>query len=259
LGKETAFTKASDAIYPAYVRPRLPLALGIAFLAAFAVFFALRGAMNEASPRATAAPGSVDPLGAVWIMGVPRPPAPEMTLAQALDVIGAVQKIAAFAAPPKAEPAAVAQPAVRAQAPAVQPPPAAWLDRDFAAGVLADINAQRRAVGLAPLASDGALARAAEGYAQTMARYNWFSHTGPDGSSFAGRIRAAGFTANVALGEALASGDGSWAPANFVQLWMGSAAHRELLLGAYARAGVGCHFQREGGGVIVRCVLDVAG
>jgi uncharacterized protein YkwD len=237
LGTETAFTKASDAIYPAHVRPRLPLALAVASLAAFAALFALRAAIVDDGAR-RAPSGSVDPLGAVWIMGVPQSASPSLTLPQALDLIGAVQKIAAFAAPPRTEPAPAAPPVAQAQPPAStapQPAPAAWLDRDFASGVLAGVNAQRRAAGLAPLAFDGTLARAAQGYAQTMAHYNWFSHTGPDGSSFADRIRAAGFTANVGMGEVIASGDSSFSAGDFVQMWMGS------------------------GGVAVRCVMDVAG
>jgi uncharacterized protein YkwD len=70
-----------------------------------------------------------------------------------------------------------------------------------------------------------------------MARHAHLSHTGSDGSSPAGRLRAAGYRATHS-GETIAAGPAS--PSAVVALWMDSRPHRNILLACrYTQAGVG--------------------
>jgi uncharacterized protein YkwD len=142
------------------------------------------------------------------------------------------------------------------------PPPApeAGSDASFNSQVLAAANAQRAAAGLPPLQWEPRLATAALRYAQLLAETGWFSHTGPDGSTLVERVEAAGFPFTVAIGEVIALGSDDWPPAEIVQAWMESAAHRDQIMnGGYTRAGVGCYFTMEGGIRMTRCVMDLAG
>jgi uncharacterized protein YkwD len=203
--------------------------------------------------------------GIDWLVSPPDGVMPELGLPQALLLVDAVQRIAAFAAPPPAAPVPVTRPvAVRVPPPPPpQPRPAAvetWVDDALGASVLAEVNALRAQAGLPAFASHPQLAAAASSYALTLARHDWYDHTGPDGSSFASRIRAAGFTANVGMGEVIALGAGDWSGADFARAWMGSPGHRSLLMsGEYALAGAGCSLRRTAEGVSARCVIEVAG
>lgn len=73
----------------------------------------------------------------------------------------------------------------------------------------------------------GALAKAAQKYAQAMDENDHFSHTGPDGSTFAERIRkeARGLKA---MGENLAFGQNSSKAVH--KAWMKSSGHRRNIL-----------------------------
>lgn len=167
----------------------------------------------------------------------------------------------AAAAPPPAPPpppAPAPPPAPPMPAPPAAPPPPprveTWTDATFSAAVLGEINGRRANAGLAPLASDARLAQAASAYAMKMLRLSAFSHNA-DGTSFDARIRAAGFTENVALGEIIAMSAGGATPASIVQLWMDSPSHRSAILsGSYRLAGSGCAFA----GAEMRCVVDFA-
>ena len=121
------------------------------------------------------------------------------------------------------------------------------------------VNQRRAQAGLGALSPEPRLTNAAQDYARTLAIHNWFSHTGPDGSTLVSRIEAAGFPFTVQFGEVLAWGSDGWAPSEIVQAWMDSPSHRDqILAGAYTRAGVGCYFTQEGS-LMVRCVMDFAG
>src|SRR6185312_15619523 len=61
---------------------------------------------------------------------------------------------------------------------------------DAADAVVCLVNAERTSRGLKPLSRDGDLAQAARKHAADMVRRDYFSHTSPNGTSFADRIRA---------------------------------------------------------------------
>jgi uncharacterized protein YkwD len=117
------------------------------------------------------------------------------------------------------------------------------------------VNAERARAGLGPLGHHGSLQRAAEGYAHTLARTRTFSHTGPDGSTFADRILAAGYPSNRWMGEIIAMGSGIGA-AQIMRMWMDSPGHRDQILGAnYTVMGGGC----ASNGAEVYCVINFGG
>ena len=147
-----------------------------------------------------------------------------------------------------------------ATAPA-QPPRdtgAGWYDEAFEADIFANINEKRAVAGLGPLTSESRLAQAAKLYAKVLADFNWFSHTGPDGSDLVSRTGAAGFPFTVQIGEVIAWGSDGWPPADIVQAWLDSPSHREQIMsGVYSRAGIGCYFTDDST-LMVRCVMDLA-
>ena len=115
-----------------------------------------------------------------------------------------------------------------------------YYDYGFEAEVLALVNQQRSQRGLGPLSIEPRLEQAAKGYAKVLADFDWFSHTGPDGSTLVSRVEAAGFPFTVQVGEVLAWGSNGWPPDDIVQAWMDSPSHYEQIMGAvYTRAGVG--------------------
>ncbi|MCB5167559.1 CAP domain-containing protein [Streptomyces bambusae] len=99
------------------------------------------------------------------------------------------------------------------------------------------VNVERAAAGCRALTVDAALARAAQGYSDTMAATGNFSHTGTDGSQPQDRIEAAGYDwsgygENIAMGQADA--------AAVVAAWMDSPGHRENILNCrFTEIGVG--------------------
>ena len=105
------------------------------------------------------------------------------------------------------------------------------------------INAERQARGLAALAADARLARAAQRHAADMVERRYFSHDSPTGSSLVDRLRRVGYATRCAWsgGETLAWGAGARrTPASRVAAWMRSAPHRQILLSpAFRDAGVG--------------------
>jgi uncharacterized protein YkwD len=92
------------------------------------------------------------------------------------------------------------------------------------------LNQQRAQAGLAPLASDRRLARAALGFSHAMVRQQFFDHVSPTGSTMDQRIRAAGYSGGR-VGETIAWGAGPLAaPAAIVQAWMQSPPHRAIIM-----------------------------
>ena len=73
--------------------------------------------------------------------------------------------------------------------PAPPPPPQRYADAEAAAAIVTLTNNLRAQHGLSPLTADGALAAAAQAYAETMATNDWFAHDGPDGSTLSSRKR----------------------------------------------------------------------
>ena len=98
------------------------------------------------------------------------------------------------------------------------------------------INQQRAQNGLPPLQTSDALCRAARRHSDDMARNNFMSHTGSDGSSPWDRMADAGYYPRAG-GENV--GAGYPTPANMVSGWMNSPGHRANILGNYCDLGVG--------------------
>ena len=97
----------------------------------------------------------------------------------------------------------------------------------MASEIAAGVNAQRQANGLAPLAYNADLGRAATAHACDMAVNNFFSHQGSNGSSAHARVQAAGYR-DCTVAENLAWGYPT--AAQIIGGWMGSAGHRANML-----------------------------
>lgn len=109
-------------------------------------------------------------------------------------------------------------------------------------------NEFRQQNGLAPLALNTQLTRAAQRYARQMGTQDFFSHTGKDGSSPWDRIRAADYDFSEAA-ENLAAGHTT--PASAMNGWFNSSGHRRNLLAYQVQEiGVGYFYQRSDGGTV---------
>lgn len=99
------------------------------------------------------------------------------------------------------------------------------------------VNAQRAKAGCRALKVDLRLVRAAQAHSIDMARRRYFSHTTPDGITFAQRIRAQGYTGSR-IGENIAAGYPT--AAAVMTAWMKSPGHRANILNCrYTVIGVG--------------------
>ena len=121
--------------------------------------------------------------------------------------------------------------------PAATPAPPSEASSDFEAEVMRLTNEHRQAHGCAPLQQDDRLMRAAQRHADDMARNDFTSHTGSDGSSGGDRLTREGYRWSR-WGENIAWGYTS--PEAVVQAWMDSAGHRANILN--------CNFQHIGVG-----------
>ncbi|MDX2545841.1 CAP domain-containing protein [Streptomyces sp. WI04-05B] len=98
-------------------------------------------------------------------------------------------------------------------------------------------NRERARAGLAPLATDALLTRAAQAHSTDMVVRAFYSHTGPDGSRPWDRAAAAGSTRRT-IGENIACGQRS--PAEVVEGWMNSPGHRaNILKREFTHIGIG--------------------
>ncbi|MFJ8808605.1 CAP domain-containing protein [Streptomyces sp. NPDC102490] len=108
------------------------------------------------------------------------------------------------------------------------------------ARVLALVNEERAAAGCAPVTANDRLTRAADDYSDVMASSGVMSHTGPDGSTMASRVEAAGYQWST-LGENIARGQAD--AAAVMDSWMNSPGHRANILNcSFKELGVGVHF-----------------
>ena len=100
--------------------------------------------------------------------------------------------------------------------------------------IVRTMNVVRAANGLPPLRTGTALTRAARAHSADMARRNYFDH-----GAFVQRLRRFGVRMPY-VGENLAYGTGGISAQEVVQMWMGSAGHRQNLLDrGFQRVGVG--------------------
>ena len=120
--------------------------------------------------------------------------------------------------------------AARADASYIPTPEECWF--------LALINDYRAAHGLDPLALSATLGGAARNHSAQMAATDYFSHTLPDGTSWADNIRNYGYTYNTWIGENLAAGNYR---ADYTLLqWQRSAPHNaNMLAPEFAAIGIG--------------------
>jgi uncharacterized protein YkwD len=100
-------------------------------------------------------------------------------------------------------------------------------------GVLVDINAFRRAHGLAPLKLNVRLTAAARSHTLQMARDGYFAHDSADGSSFWRRIQTF-YTSSPwhywSVGENLLWSSPDVTPARALKMWLASPEHRANLM-----------------------------
>lgn len=98
--------------------------------------------------------------------------------------------------------------------------------------VLDLVNRERGQVGLSPLRLHSQLNTAAQAHANDMAKHNFMSHTGSDGSSPFDRIKRYGYNYRRAA-ENVAAGYSS--AQDVMQGWMKSSGHRANILNPHYR------------------------
>jgi uncharacterized protein YkwD len=94
--------------------------------------------------------------------------------------------------------------------------------------MLTRINAERSAVGAAPLTFCANLMTAAQRHSEDQAAHSTMSHTGSNGSTMVQRAEAAGYRGWTSLAENVAAGYTS--VTSVMSGWMGSSGHRANLL-----------------------------
>src|SRR4051794_34849024 len=137
---------------------------------------------------------------------------------------------------------AVAAPARAADCPGADLLPSAAATATAQAATLCLLNDERARQGIAPLAADVVLERAATGYSATMVQQRFFAHVSPTGQLLEQRLAPYVSGAQVwDVGENLAWGEGSMAtPRAIVDGWMHSELHRANILdGRFGEIGVG--------------------
>ncbi|HZM83607.1 MAG TPA: CAP domain-containing protein [Candidatus Limnocylindrales bacterium] len=104
------------------------------------------------------------------------------------------------------------------------------------------INKERAKAGCGAVKTDERMRAAGQAHSADMAKNNYFSHTGRDGSSFVDRLARAGYPKEGAAGENIAYGY-STAPA-VVNGWMNSEGHRRNILNCSSKStGVGLAYK----------------
>jgi uncharacterized protein YkwD len=103
------------------------------------------------------------------------------------------------------------------------------------------INEQRREQGLEPLEWDAEMLYLARQHSESMANFNFFSHTGRDGKTVDERADAAGVRDWRSIGENIAYNSGVKNKVEFaVQSWLQSPNHKNNLLSRkWTRTGIG--------------------
>jgi uncharacterized protein YkwD len=96
------------------------------------------------------------------------------------------------------------------------------------------VNAERRRHGLALLALDAGLQRAARAHTANMIRFGYFGHDWNNGAPFGTWVNR--YTGCITAGEILAFQSPRQTAANAVRQWLGSPPHRAALLAGTWRA-----------------------
>ena len=104
------------------------------------------------------------------------------------------------------------------------------------------INKERAKAGCGTVQTDERMRAAGRAHSADMAKNNYFSHTGRDGSSFVDRLSRAGYPKEGAAGENIAYGYGT--AQAVVNGWMNSDGHRRNILNCSAKStGVGLAYR----------------
>lgn len=105
---------------------------------------------------------------------------------------------------------------------------------EFEVSVLCLLNDVRSSHGLVALRNNGKLGDAAAGHSASMRWRGYFSHDDPNGTGFASRIQATGYTRRALrwlIGENLAWGSYQLGtPEALMDAWMNSPPHRHNIL-----------------------------
>ena len=109
-------------------------------------------------------------------------------------------------------------------------------------------NNERAKAGLQPLKLNDRLVDAAQDHSDDMAKDDFFSHTGVDGSSVSDRVKASGYQYST-TGENIAAGQTT--AAAVVRGWMNSPGHRANILNPnYTEIGVGYEYLQNDTGSV---------
>jgi len=107
-------------------------------------------------------------------------------------------------------------------------------------GLFAEVNAYRQKNGKSTLKRDADLERRAQAHAEDMAQRNYFSHTSPDGTTFAMRVK--GYEGSA--GENIAAGQRD--AVAVVQAWSKSPGHNANMLNStYKAMGLGYAYNAQ--------------
>lgn len=118
----------------------------------------------------------------------------------------------------------------------------------FVQEILNLTNQFRASNGLAALTIDLNLTKAAQQYSQDMALYDFFSHTGKNGSTAQSRALSAGYESGY-VGENIAAGYTT--PKEVVDGWISSTGHRANLLNpSYNEIGIGYYYLQNDTGSV---------
>jgi uncharacterized protein YkwD len=139
----------------------------------------------------------------------------------------------------------------------------AGADQGIEQGMIALVNSYRAQHGLAPLATNNALMRAARSHSRDMVENAYFDHTSLDGEQFSTRLLRFGYrwsSAGEAIGEASGLSSPRAAADEAVTMWRQSAPHNRILLTpGYKAVGIGAWCSGDtGGGATCTFTLDAA-
>lgn len=122
--------------------------------------------------------------------------------------------------------------------PSKSPSTQSSINSSYTAQIIDLVNIERGKNNLISLTINNELSNSAQTYAQYMADKNFFSHNGPNGSTFISRNKSAGYYPYYTLGENIAAGQHT--PQQAMAAWMNSSGHRANILNPdYKEIGVG--------------------
>lgn len=114
------------------------------------------------------------------------------------------------------------------------------------AGILAEVNTERKKAGVPPLRANSLLDKAAQRHAEDMLARGYFAHESPAQKTVRERAREAGYDWRT-IGENIA--EGQFTVDEVMKTWMNSPGHRRNILDPdFQELGVGLALGRSGSG-----------